>query len=133
MANEAPIRWPSQKYQLDRIMSIVLFHWLRFCGAVAALILAILYLAGYEQLSLIGFFLIGIYAAITCIRIQKGTQPAKCDLCGAGGILKVEYEHGYTNVRLILDCPHCGQVVNTAKTGVKPGLEKERSVSHLKK
>ncbi len=106
-------------------MSIMHFHWLRFLGAVAALIFAVMYLFGYEKAALIGFIIIGIYAAVTCIRIQKGMQPGKCDLCGRKGLLRVEYEHGFTNVRLVLDCPSCGRVVNKAKNGIKPGLEKE--------
>ncbi len=107
-------------------MSIMLFHWIRFFGAAFALLFAILYLCEYEKIALYGFLLIGAYGAITCILIQKGVQPGKCDLCGSKGLLRVEYGHGFTNVRLILDCPSCGRVVNKAKTGIKPGLEKER-------
>lgn len=106
-------------------MSILQFHWLRFFGALLALILAIVYLLGYVKIALGGFFIIGVYGAVTCIRIQKGIQPGKCDLCGSKGLLKVEYEHAFTNARLILDCPSCGRVVNRAKNGIKPGLEKE--------
>jgi len=107
-------------------MSLVRFHWLKFIGAVTALCLALLYLAGYEQFSLAGFFLIGAYASITCIRIQKGTQKAKCDLCSRQSTMKVEYKHGFVDVRLILDCPNCGRVVNTAAAGIKPGRERKK-------
>lgn len=106
-------------------MSILRFHWIRFIGAVVALLLAILYLAGFERVSLVGFILIGIYAAVVCILVQNGTLPARCDLCSSKGTLKAEYGHGFTNVRLILSCPKCGRVVNTAKNGIKPGKERD--------
>lgn len=107
-------------------MSILLFHWIRFIGAILALLLAILYLIGFEQVSLAGFILIGIYGAVTCILVQNGTLPAKCDLCSSKGTLKAEYGHGFTNVRLVLSCPQCGRVVNTAKNGIKPGKERDK-------
>ena len=106
-------------------MSLIRFHWLKFLGAVTALCLAIMYLAGLEKASLAGFFLIGVYASILCIRIQKGTQKARCDLCGQPSTMRVEYNHGFTNVRLIIDCPACGRVVNTATAGVLPGHDKK--------
>lgn len=105
-------------------MSIFLFHWIRFVGAILALLLAVLYLIGFERVSLVGFTLIGIYAAVTCILVQQGTLPARCDLCRSKSTLKAEYQHGFTNVRLILNCPQCGRVVNRAKHGVIPGKEK---------
>lgn len=104
-------------------MSIVRFHWIRFFGAMLALVLALLYLFGFEQLSLFGFLIIGTYATITCVRIQRGTQNARCDLCGNDAKMRVEYQHGFTNVRLIVDCPQCGRVINKARQGVEPGRE----------
>ncbi len=106
-------------------MSILLFHWIRFFGAIIALLLAILYLTGFERVSLIGFTLIGIYATITCVLIQKGKLPAKCDLCGNKSTMKVEYDHGFTNVLLVLNCPQCGRVINRAEKGIRPGREDE--------
>lgn len=109
-------------------MNIVRLHSIRFIGAILALLLGIIYLAGFIKTSLFGFFLIGSYAAVTSILIQNGKQPAKCDLCGSKSLMKVEYEHGFTNVRLILDCPRCGRVVNTAASGLPvPGREKDQS------
>ena len=107
-------------------MSFFQFHWIRFIGAVVALFLAIIYLIGFEKVSLVGFTLIGAYGAIVCILLQKGTLPGKCDLCGNKGLLKAEYGHGFSNARLVLNCPHCGRVINTAKNGLnierdKPG------------
>jgi len=107
-------------------MSILLFHWVRFIGAIVALVLAILYLTGFEGVSLAGFICVGIYAAVTCILVQNGTLPARCDLCGNKGTLKAEYGHGFTNVRLVLSCPRCGRVVNTAKHGIRPGKEHDK-------
>lgn len=104
-------------------MSILLFHWIRFFGAILTLLLAILYLTGFELISLAGFIFIGIYAAVVCILVQNGTLPARCDLCGSKGTLKAEYGHTFTNVRLVLSCPQCGRVVNTAKHGIRPGKE----------
>jgi len=104
-------------------MTILLFHWIRFVGAILALLLAILYLVGFEHVSLVGFTFIGIYATITCILVQQGTLPARCDLCRSKSTLKAEYGHGFTNVRLVLSCPQCGRVVNRAKNGISPGKE----------
>lgn len=106
-------------------MSILRFHWIRFIAAITALILALLYLFGFEQSALLGFFILGTYAAITCVRIQRGSQGARCDLCSSKAKMKVEYGHGFTNVKLIVDCPQCGRVVNIAKHGIQPGLEKD--------
>ncbi len=105
-------------------MSILLFHWIRFFGAIAALLLAILYLAEFEQFALAGFLLIGIYVTYVFIRMRKGGYPARCDLCGSRSRLTVEHE-GFSNVRLILECPRCGRVVNTAGNGIIPGREKD--------
>jgi len=109
------------------LMSILRFHWIRFFGAAAALVLALMYLFGYEQPALAGFLVIGVYATITCVRIQRGTQPAKCDLCGRSSKMKVEYDHGFSNVKLIVECPDCGRIVNKAKQAIKPGRESDPS------
>ena len=106
-------------------MTILLFHWIRFIGAIVALLLAILYLIGFEKISLVGFSLIGAYGAVVCILLQKGTLPAKCDLCSTKGTMKAEYDYGFANARLVLGCPKCGRVINGAKHGIRP--ERERS------
>lgn len=104
-------------------MNILRFHWIRFIGAIVILLLALCYLFGLEEFAIAGFVIIAVYTTILCARLQKGTQPAICDLCRAKGFMKVEYEHGFSNVHLILKCPHCGRVVNKAKNGIKPGRE----------
>lgn len=108
-------------------MSILRFHWIRFIGAVAALILAIVYLLGFEVQAMTGFIVIAVYAVILSVRLQQGTQPAICDLCRSRARMKVEYEHGFSNVRLMVKCPHCGRIVNTAGSagGIRPGREED--------
>ena len=101
-------------------MGILRFHWIRFIGAVVMLILSLCYLFGFEEFAITGFIIIAVYATVLCTRLQKGTQPAICDLCGAKATMKVEYEQAFSNVRLIVQCPHCGRVVNTAKKGIRP-------------
>lgn len=108
------------------VMTILRFHWLRFIGAIVTLILALLYLFGFEKPAMAGFIVIGAYATFLGIRIQRGKQRAVCDLCGAKSMMKVEYEPGFSNVRLIIDCPRCGRVVNKAKRGIRPGRESDR-------
>ena len=95
-------------------------------GAIATLILAIVYLLGFEVQAMTGFIVIAVYAVVLSIRIQQGTQPAVCDLCRSRAHMKVKYEHGFSNVRLMVQCPHCGTVVNTAGStgGVRPGRAK---------
>ncbi len=100
------------------------FHWLRFFGAILALLFAILYLAGGEEFALGGFALIAIIAGYIGIRVRKGTMPALCDLCKETGTLKAEYGAGFSNARLILNCPKCGRVINAAEKGIKPKREK---------
>ena len=100
------------------------FHWLRFLGAVLALFFAILYLAGGEEIALAGFAFIAIIAGFIGIRVRKGTMPALCDLCKEHGTLKAEYGAGFSNARLILNCPNCGRVINTATRGAAPEREK---------
>lgn len=104
-------------------MNILRFHWIRFFGAIVMLLLALCYLFGFEEFAIPGFVVIAAYTTILCTRLQKGTQPARCDLCSSRAVMKVEYEHGFSNVRLIVQCPHCGRVVNTAKNGIRPGRE----------
>lgn len=104
-------------------LSFVLFHWLRFLGAVFALCFAILYIMGGEEISLAGFAVIALVASVIGIRIRKGSMPATCDLCKTRGTMKAEYGAGFSNARLVITCPHCGRVVNKAKTGIKTGIE----------
>lgn len=104
-------------------LSFIRFYWLRLFGAVAALILAIMYLAGFELTGLAGFSCIATIAVYIGIRINNETMPARCDLCGSGGTMKAEYGAGFTDARLILMCPHCGRVVNGSPGSVKPQKE----------
>lgn len=99
-------------------------HRLRFFGAVLALLLALLYLGDQEEIALIGFAVVATISSYLCIRIRKGNMPATCDLCGENGTLKAEYGAGFSNARLILNCPHCGRVINKASQGIDPQQEK---------
>lgn len=105
-------------------MSLLRFHWLRFIAAAVALVLALLYLAGFETIAMVGFLVIGIYAALLTMRLARGRQKARCDLCGGPGILRVEHGPAFSGARLVLDCPRCGRVINTASEGMQPGIEK---------
>jgi hypothetical protein len=104
-------------------ISLIRFYWLRLIGAVFALFLALLYLGGFEMASLGGFTIIACVAIYMGIRINNGTMPATCDLCGSPGTMKAEYGAGFTNARLILECGRCGRVVNGAPGSVKPQRE----------
>ena len=107
-------------------LSFIRFYWLRLIGAVAALILALLYLAGFEMYSLAGFAVVATFAIYHGIRINNGTQPAICDLCGNQGTFSAEYGAGFSNARLILTCSNCGRVVNGSENNsVKPQKEKK--------
>ena len=90
----------------------------RIGGAVAALFCAVMYLAGYIEIALIGFGLVACVGIIIGYRINSGTLPARCDLCGASGVFSAEYGHGFQNACLILSCPRCGRVVNRPGYGV---------------
>jgi hypothetical protein len=104
-------------------LSFIRFYWLRLFGALTALTLALLYLAGFELTGLAGFSCIGAIAVYIGIRINNETMPARCDLCGATGTMKAEYGTGFVNARLILICPYCGRVVNSSPGSVKPQKE----------
>jgi hypothetical protein len=104
-------------------ISLLRFHWLRFIGAITALLLALIYLAEYEYLSLTGFGVMALIMTYGGIRIRRGTLPAVCDLCGAASTMSAEYGAGFSNARLILSCPSCGRVVNRAENGIKPEKE----------
>lgn len=104
-------------------INFIRFYWLRLFGAVFALILALLYLAGFELISLAGFSGIAFIAIYITIKINNGTMPAKCDLCESAGTMTAEYNAGFSNARLILTCEHCGRVVNGAPGSVKPQKE----------
>ena len=100
------------------------FHWLRFIGAILALLLSVIYLFGFEEISLAGFAVGIVIACYIGIKIRKGTMPARCDLCGSQGTLKAEYGAGFANARLVLSCAHCGRVINGgAKGTIKPRKE----------
>jgi hypothetical protein len=83
-----------------------------------------LYLGEQEEIALIGFAVVATITAYLCFRIRKGDMPATCDLCGENGTLKAEYGAGFSNARLILNCPHCGRVINKASRGTDPQQEK---------
>ncbi len=104
-------------------INFIRFYWLRLFGAVFALTLALLYLTGFEGISLIGFGCIAFIAIYITIRINNGTLPAQCDLCGSNGTMNAEYGAGFSNARLILTCQNCGRVVNGTKGSVKPQKE----------
>lgn len=104
-------------------ISLIRLYWLRLIGAALALLLAILYLAEFEEISLAGFALIALMAIYIGIRINNGTMPAHCDLCGSEGTMGAEYGAGYANARLILNCRRCGRVINGASGSVKPQKE----------
>ena len=100
------------------------FHWLRFIGAILALLLSIIYLFGFEEISLAGFGIGIVIASYIGIRIRKGSMPARCDLCGSEGSLKAEYGAGFSNARLVLTCSSCGRVINGGEKGtIKPRKE----------
>lgn len=103
------------------------FHKLRIITAVIVLILALIYLNGGEKIALIGFALMSTVVAIICNKIRKGIMPAVCDLCGTKATLQAEYGAGFSNARLVLNCPCCGRVVNQAKQGVNPQRERENN------
>jgi len=92
-------------------MSFKSLYWLRIAGAGAALLLAVAYLAGYVAFALLGFGFVGLAGGIIGYRINRGTLPATCDLCGRNGLFSAEYGHGFRNARLILNCTTCGRVV----------------------
>lgn len=100
------------------------FHKLRIVTAVIVLFLAIIYLNGGEKIGLTGFAVLAAVVAIICNKIRKGVMPAICDLCSTKATMKAEYEAGFSNARLIINCPCCGRVVNQAKQGVNPQKEK---------
>ncbi len=104
-------------------LSFSIFYRLRFICALAVFALALLYLAGGEKIALIGFAVITFVGAVICSRVRKGTMPAVCDLCKSSATMKAEYGAGFSNARLIINCPHCGRVVNKAEEGVNPAKE----------
>lgn len=104
-------------------VSLIRLYWLRLIGAVLALLLAILYLAEFEYASLAGFAIIALVGIYLGIRINNGTMPARCDLCGSEGTIGAEYGAGYANARLILNCCRCGRVINGKPGSVKPAKE----------
>lgn len=104
-------------------INFIRFYWLRLFGAVFALILALLYLAEFQRISLIGFSCNAFIVIYLTIRINNGTMPAECDLCGNPGTMKAEYGAGFSNARLILTCEQCGRIINSAPGSVKPRKE----------
>ena len=107
-------------------MSYRAFFWVRTAGAACALLFAAAYLAGYIAFALTGFGLIGLIGGTIGYRVNGGSLPAICDLCGQKGLFRAEYGHGFRNARLVLDCPGCGRVVNRAGGGVEPVREKTK-------
>ncbi|WP_028584332.1 hypothetical protein [Desulfogranum mediterraneum] len=113
----------------DIYLNFRTFHRLRIYTAVVVLFFALLYLLGLEKPALGGFAAVAVIGAVFCNRIRLGTMPACCDLCAARGTLKAEYGAGFSNARLVLDCPQCGRVVNRAGRGAppEPGVESDRA------
>lgn len=103
--------------------SFVRLHWLRFSGAIIALLLAIIYLLEFEGVSLIGFGMMAVAGAYLGMALRNGTLPARCDLCGSPGRFSAEYGAGFSNARLILSCQQCGRVINNSERGVAPEQE----------
>ena len=93
-------------------LSFSLFYKLRLLGALLTFILAALYLAGAEKIAISGFAILACLVTVVCTRLRKGTMSASCDLCGTSGSMKAEYGAGFSNARLVLECPRCGRVVN---------------------
>ena len=110
-------------------MNILRFHWIRFIGAIVILFLALCYLFGYEVFAMTGFIIIAVGVTIFCAMLRQGNLPAVCDLCRSRALMKVEYEPGFINVRLVVNCPRCGRVVNTAKNGIRPGRDQQQKTS----
>lgn len=104
-------------------LSFVRFHWLRFSGALTALLFAVVYLLEFEEIALVGFALLAVVGTYLGMSLRKGTLSARCDLCGSPGSFSAEYGAGFSNSRLILSCIRCGRVVNTSERGVTPEKE----------
>ena len=104
-------------------LSLLRFYWLRIFGALFALIFAIFYLLGMEGTALAGFGGMAVVIAVLAIRIHNNTLPADCDLCGAPATITTEYEAGFANARLILNCCRCGRVINGRPGSMKPQKE----------
>jgi hypothetical protein len=86
--------------------------------------LALLYLSGFEKFSLAGFAVLTCITVYVCNKLRLGTMDACCDLCGSKGKMKAEYEAGFSNARLIIDCDKCGRVINSSNSGIS--LKKDR-------
>lgn len=104
-------------------LSLLRFYWLKIYCAILALVFAMLYLTGFEGLSILGFSGIALVAAVITIRISRNTMVAICDLCGAPATMTAEYGAGYANARLILNCSHCGRVINGKPGSMQPQKE----------
>ncbi len=104
-------------------LNFSLFYRLRLLCAIVVLGLALLYLAGGEKFSLIGFALLFVIVTFLCNQIRKGTMPAVCDLCKSKGTMQAEYGAGFSNAKLVINCPQCGRVVNKGEDGVNPQRE----------
>lgn len=114
-------------HQKAGAMSFRSLYWGRIIGAVAALFFAVLYLAGQISFSLVGFAIVAFFGGVIGYRLNCGTLPAICDLCGARGLFSAEYGYGFQNARLILNCPSCGRVINRPGSGVCVDNEKRSS------
>ena len=106
-------------------MSYRSLYWGRIAGAAAALLLAVTYMAGFIELALFGFGIVGLVGGVIGYRLNRGSLLAICDLCGKKGIFRAEHGHGFRNARIVLDCPGCGPVVNRAGYGMR--VEREQT------
>jgi len=104
-------------------LSLLRLYWLRIFGALFALIFAIFYLLGLEELSVACFGVMALAITVLTIRIRNNTLPADCDLCGASATITAEYGAGFANARLILNCSRCGRVINSRPGSMKPQKE----------
>ena len=104
-------------------LSLLRLYWIRIFGALFALIFAVFYLMGLEGLSVAGFGMMALAITILTIRIRNNTLPASCDLCGAPSTITAEYDAGFANARLILNCRRCGRVINGRPGSMKPQKE----------
>lgn len=105
-------------------LSLTTFHKLRIITATIVLFLALIYLSGQEAFSLAGFALLAVVATYICYHLRNGSMAAECDLCRSQATMKAEYGAGFSDARLVINCPQCGRVINGAKQGVEPQREK---------
>lgn len=103
--------------------SLLRLYWLRILGAVLALVFAMLYLLDREGLAIGGFAVLALAVTAITVMIRKNRLPASCDLCGSSATISAEYDAGFANARLILNCRRCGRIVNGRPGSMQPRKE----------